>query len=133
MSGLEFHSCGLSEDHDDDDQEIRVKKFLFRLLSALHSCGNLSFRTEKYIKQTGRSYGVNVAATLLPSRAIVSFQKKRSNHPFSSETYTFSIDGGWLWRKHALLDQLCHDITHHNLDFASASQRLKEIEDAPPL
>jgi uncharacterized membrane protein YjjP (DUF1212 family) len=133
MSGLELHYRGVPEHHEQDDDEVSVKKFLFRLLSALHGCGNLSFRTEKYIRQVGRSYGCDVAATLLPSRAIVSFQKKQSVHPLASETYTFAINGGWLWKNHALLDQLCFDITHHNLDFESASQRLRDIEEAPPL
>ena len=40
----------------DDDSETKLKKFLFKLLHALHGSGHYGFKTEKYIGRVGYSY-----------------------------------------------------------------------------
>ena len=43
----------------DDDNETRLKKFLFKLLHALHNAGHYGFKTEKYIARVGYSYNLH--------------------------------------------------------------------------
>jgi hypothetical protein len=42
---------------EDNDETLR-KKFLFRLLYALHNAGNFGFRTEKYISRVSLEYNL---------------------------------------------------------------------------
>lgn len=109
------------------------KKFLVRLLSALHSAGNLSFRTESYVKNVAKKFDLSVSCTVFPVTALLTFHHESSTSDFTSESYTFGINSGLDCRRLAMLDQLCFDIYRSLLDFGTADIRLKYIEEAPEL
>ena len=128
-----------------NEQKLHLKIFFFDLLCQLHSSGNLTYRTEKYIYHVGRRYGIHATATLLFRRAIISFHEL---HPLestgqaaaagagvsdssSSETYTIPIRNGWKFGNLILLDQLCFEIIQRDLSFDKAKERLDEISQNP--
>jgi uncharacterized membrane protein YjjP (DUF1212 family) len=113
------------------EQRLSLKLFLFHLLAQLHSSGNLTYRTEKYIYRVGKKYGIHATATILFRRAILSFQELQSLESTSSETYTIAIKSGWKYGNLILLDQLCFEILQRDLSFEQAQQRLEEISQNP--
>jgi hypothetical protein len=84
----------------DDDETIR-KKFLFRLVAALHSAGNLSFRTETYLRDVAHAFDMQATCTVFPVSATLSFQES-SNHLNAGTSDSYSIAIGnivslWCW------------------------------------
>jgi uncharacterized membrane protein YjjP (DUF1212 family) len=117
-----------------DDPIARRKKFIIRLLTALHAAGNLTFRTEKLISRISAYIGINCNCTILPKRVILSFQDELVFDPTKSESYHFVLPGGLDFHKLILLEQLCFNLTQSEvIDFVEADKVLLSIEQAPPL
>lgn len=73
----------------DDDETIR-KKFLFRLVVALHNAGNLSFRTETYVRDVALAFDMHATCTVFPVSATLAFQVS-SNHLNAGTSDSYSI------------------------------------------
>lgn len=113
----------------DNNEICRKKKFILRLISELHSAGNLSFRTEEYVKHVARMFNVYASCNVFPVNATVTIHDITGSNPMSSQSYTIPISSGLNCAKLALLDQLCYDIRKSYIDFNSADNKLSEIED----
>jgi uncharacterized membrane protein YjjP (DUF1212 family) len=118
-----------SSEHD--DPITARKKFIIRLLLALYSAGNLSYRTDKYVHKVSSAFGLYTSLTLLSNRAIVSFQQPDALGPMSSESYAFTTKPGWFYAKLIKLDQLCFDIVKRDLPFEKACLNLAQIDSMP--
>lgn len=117
-----------------DDPVVGRKKFIVRLLTALHAAGNLTFRTEKLITRVSTYIGINCNCTILPKRVILSFQDELVFDPTKSESYHFVLQGGLDFHKLILLEQLCFNLTQSDvIDFVEADELLLSIEQASPL
>lgn len=119
-----------------DDAATTKKKFIIRLVSALHGAGNLTFRTEKLIGRVSNHIGLHCTCTILPNRVIISFQEDLVLNPTKSESYTFSLPSGWSVHKLCLLEQLCFDVSMRgksSLPFSDANEKLEFIEHLPAL
>ena len=154
MSRLTITEVGPLPDEDDDVNEneplhksfllheiegdrvhiaTRKKKFLFRLVVALHSSGNLSFRTEEYIKRCAEQFGLKCVCTIFPVSAMFAIHDNTSTDLLYSTSYTVPIGFGFHCQKLNSLDQLCHDIIVNGCNFEVADKRLLDIENAPQL
>ena len=117
-----------------DDNLTNLKKFLFRLVIELHSSGNLSFKTEEYIKKVGFSYSLHVNCIILPSFATIYFQQSHLLSPITTETYTIKIKNGLDFSKLDRLDLLCYNICGKNkLSSDLAIEQLNKISHTKPL
>lgn len=116
-----------------DDNESRAKKFMMRLVSALHSSGNLSYKTEYFIERVAAKYNLRGTCIIFPVSAILSFTTMSASHPLANESYTFRIRNGFDCAKLSRLDQLCFDILKRDLDLFTAEDILDRIEQAPAL
>lgn len=116
-----------------DDNKSRSKKFLFRLVQALHSSGSLSFRTEETVHLVARAFNMYAVCAILPVSVSISFNTTSVMTPKHSETYIFKLNSGMdLWK----LDQLCFltkELLELNIDLYAAEKMLKKIEKQPPL
>lgn len=117
----------------EDGYRSRCKKFLFRLLQALHSAGNLSYKTESVVEKIARCLNMNATCTVFPLNATISFNPLTQLTASSSESYTFRTEPGINCSKLALLNQLCFDMTHGKAELEIADGELQEIEDLPLL
>ena len=121
------------------DSALRLQKlFLVRLVVALHSSGNLTFRTEKLVARVGRRLGLQVTSTILPGRVIMTYMPVASAlDPSCSESYTFHCPGGLHIQKLMMLEQLCFDLAakskgqHKDQAFSDALRSLDTIEKVP--
>lgn len=121
------------------DSNLRLQKlFLVRLVVALHSSGNLTFRTEKLVARVGRRLGLQVTSTILPGRVIMTYMPLASAlDPSCSESYTFHCPGGLHIQKLMMLEQLCFDMAakskgqHKDQAFSDALRSLDTIEKVP--
>jgi uncharacterized membrane protein YjjP (DUF1212 family) len=115
-----------------DDSKTRSKKFIFRLVQALHSSGSLSFRTEEQVHLVARAFNMYAICGVLPVSVSISFNTTSVVTPKTSETYIFKISSGMnLWK----LDQLfflCREVQDLNIDLYAAEKLLKKIEEQPP-
>lgn len=119
------------EDGDCVDDGTNRKKFLFRLVRQLHMSGNLSYRTEEYVRQISMSFNMCASCLVLPVCATISFQGSTSNlNPNTCESYTITLQSGLNCSKLSKLDQICFDIFQDRIDFATADNRLLEIEES---
>ena len=110
-----------------DDESTIKKKFLIRLVVALHASGNLTFRTEKLINRVSKRIGVHSTCTILPKRFFISFQDELVFNPSKSESHTFSLTYGWDFSNLNQLEHLCNDV-RKGCDFFDAEERLAGIE-----
>lgn len=112
------------------NEATKKKRFIFRLVSSLHSAGNLSFRTEAYISQIAAIYNLQCSCAVFPVSAIISFQESEQLNPQSCESYNIKVSGGFDCSKLARLDKLCFEIQQSRLQFNDADKTLTEIEHA---
>lgn len=125
---LELSVDLIKQSYSSDDEQTRKKRFLFRLLSELHGSGNLSYRTEAYVCNVGKSLGVIMTCTVFPVTALVSFYETKQLLPHSSDSYTLNINNGLNCNKLSMLDQLCFEMCRSRLDFNAADLALESIE-----
>lgn len=124
----------LSTSEQFDDPKTLLKKFLFRLLIELHDAGNLSFKTEDYIRKVARAYNVHASIILAPTSAILYFQQSHHLSPTTVETYCIRIKNGLNFSKLEKLDTLCWMICgKKKLSFEDATKELENIVNSQPL
>ena len=116
-----------------DDIKSRSKKFLFRLVQALHSSGSLSYRTEEIIHVVARALNLYVVCSVLPVSVSISFNTSSVMAPKHSETYIFKISSGDNLGKLDKLYYLCDEVQNMNIDLHEAEDLLRRIENEPPL
>ena len=116
-----------------DDSKSRSKKFLFRLVQALHSSGSLSFRTEETVHLVARAFNMYAVCAILPVSVSISFNTTSVMTPKHSETYIFKLNSGMDLGKLDQLYFLCEQLQELNLDLYAAEKLLKNIENQPPL
>ena len=117
----------------EDGYRSRCKKFLFRLVQALHSAGNLSYKTERTVEKIAKSLNMNATCTVYPLNATIAFNPLTQLNASSSESYTFRTEAGINCSKLGLLNQLCYDMTKKKIDLEVADMQLQFIEDMPML
>jgi uncharacterized membrane protein YjjP (DUF1212 family) len=72
-----------------EDEHTRKKKFIFRLVLALHSSGNVSYKTEEYIRLVAHVYGLHCSCAIFPVTAMITFHENSAQlNPHSSESYS---------------------------------------------
>lgn len=129
--------------NNDEDENIRKKKFLLRLVKILHASGNLSFRTESVVQQVSDSLGLQCVCNLFPVLATLTFYAQpavnsgagkipkfqRSN----TDTYSIRIKSKFSCSKLGGLNNLCIDINKNCVTFEEAEDILEDIDEAPPM
>jgi uncharacterized membrane protein YjjP (DUF1212 family) len=114
-----------------DEDMVKRKRFIMRLVNALHLAGNLSFRTEQYVEQVAQSIGLQAFLKIYPASATLSFY---GSSVLAMETYNFRASSGLSAFKLTALDELCYDvITNPSPDFTDADRRLLAIETTPSM
>jgi hypothetical protein len=89
---FEEHILKMGASYNEDDH-TRKKKFLFRLVLALHASGNMSYKTEQYIRMVANVYQVHCTCLLLPVTAVFTFHTSATNlSSYTSETYNLRWD-----------------------------------------
>jgi uncharacterized membrane protein YjjP (DUF1212 family) len=116
-----------------DDSKSRSKKFIFRLVQALHSSGSLSYRTEETVHLVARAFNMYAVCGILPVSVSISFSTSSVMTPKHSETYIFKIDSGMNCGKLDQLYSLCKEVQDLHIDLYAAEKLLKKIEIQPPL
>ena len=111
-----------------NDEIVRRKQFLIRLLSALHAAGNFSFRTELDVRQVAKVFDLSISCTVFPVTALVSFHESNQLNPNTTDSYTISINSGLNCSRLSLLEQLCFELCRSRLDFHAAEHKLASIE-----
>ena len=123
----------LSTPQEGDNEASLIKKFLIRLLIELHRAGELSFKTEEYVKKVARIYSLRATCVILPASATIVFHSDHMNSS-SSESYSLNIRGGFNWSKLVQLEQLCASICgREERKFSDVMIRLYAILEEPPL
>ena len=115
-----------------DDSKSRSKKFLFRLVQALHSSGSLSYRTEETVHVVARALNLYAVCSVLPVSVSISFNTSSVLGPKHSETYIFKINSGINLGKLDKLCYLCNEVQSMNIDLYEAEDLLRKIENEPP-
>jgi uncharacterized membrane protein YjjP (DUF1212 family) len=116
-----------------DDDKSRAKKFIFRLVQALHGSGSLSFRTEEMVHLVARAFNMYAVCGILPVSVSISFNTTSVMTPKHSETYIFKISTGMDLGKLDQLYYLCRQVQDCSIDLFEAEKVLERIEDQPPL
>ena len=115
------------------DIVTRKKKFLFKILILLHASGNLSFRTEEYIRNCARAFGMHATCSVFPVAAMLSIHESPNlDLTSNSNSYTIAISPGYKVATLCALDNLCYSIKSGK-DFEEAEKVLHAIENAPEL
>jgi hypothetical protein len=72
-----------------DDEHSRKKKFIFRLILALHAAGNISYKTEEYARSVAKAYALHCTCTILPTTVMITFHNSTIKlGPQTSESYS---------------------------------------------
>ena len=116
-----------------DSDKSRCKKFLFRLVQALHSSGNLSYKTEDIIQRVAKVFHVFAICAVLPVSANISFNSSYTMSPKNSETYMCRLNFNYDCWKWVQIHELCHKIISRDVDLFTAEIELQAIEEAGPM
>jgi uncharacterized membrane protein YjjP (DUF1212 family) len=120
--------------HPDLVEKALKKKFIFRLVTALHSAGSYGFRTEKFANRVSNVFKMCCTATMFPNRVIIAFHEPHDLlNPQQAESYTLNIEYGYNCHKGEMLETLIYEIRTGKLTFEKADARLKVIEEEPNL
>lgn len=84
-------SLTLSAYSSTDDRITTLKKFIFKLVVELHHAGNLTFRTEDYIRKVTEAYNLHSTCAILPSCAILTFHESAQLSPATCSSYCIRI------------------------------------------
>jgi uncharacterized membrane protein YjjP (DUF1212 family) len=132
--GIDEENFDIAEGDSQEDDVTKKKKFVLRLVKALQSSGNFSFRTESVTQTVAHSLGLNCVCTIFPVLATLTFYHDSSYlHPTSTESYSIRIKGGFSCSKLGALDNLCFDLTRSGISFKDAEVKLAEIDEATPV
>ena len=115
------------------DIVTRKKKFLFKILILLHGSGNLSFRTEEYVRNCASAFGMHATCSVFPVAAMLSIHETPNlDLTSNSNSYTIAISPGYKVSKLCALDNLCYEIKNGK-EFEAAEKVLQEIDNVPEL
>jgi hypothetical protein len=72
-----------------EDEHSRKKKFIFRMVLALHASGNISYKTEEYTRMIAKAYGLHCSCAILPVSVMITFHDSSTKlSPHTSESYS---------------------------------------------